>query len=342
MSDKGGDRARLALVSNALDGPPDEGTRKVVQTLARALPDAVAVSLGDAGGSRLEKVLISGAAARVRAARARVAVYVPTQGLTAATFVRIRRLRSAGRCKVVLIATQGRPPVPAEKLWARRAGPDVLLSPSSAVVDHARSLGIDARFVPLGVDTATFVPVDAPAKERLRSELGVGDRPVLLHVGHASANRNLGWLTQARAQTGADVVLVVGRSQGVDEALLGSLRNEGIRVVSDFVPDIAKVYAAADCYVFPVLAEQGAIGIPLSVLEAMACNLPVVTTPFGGLPRMFDAGAGLYFASTESDWTDAVRQALKLSSDDVGTRRMVEPHSWDAFAERVIDTALSL
>lgn len=342
MADRAAGSARLALVSNALDGPPDEGTRKVVQTLARAMPDATAVSVDDAAGSRAEKLLFSRAAEQVRRAGARVVVYVPTQGLTAATFVRMRRLRSAGRCKVVLIATQGRPPVPGEKLWARSAGPDVLLSPSSAVVDHALSLGIDARFVPLGVDTATFVPVDAQTKTRLRSELGFGERPLLLHVGHASANRNLGWLTRARAETGADVVLVVGRSQGVDEALLESLRGDGVRVVSDFVPDIAKVYAAADCYVFPVLAEQGAIGIPLSVLEAMACNLPVVSTPFGGLPRMFAPEGGLFFASGPDEWTAAVGRALDLPNGDIGTRRLVEPYSWDAFAERVVDTALSL
>lgn len=335
----------IALVSNALGGPADEGTRKLAQILGASLRAAggLVLTVDDTTSGRLRRVTFDpGLVRSLRAAGVTVVVYLPTQGLTAATYLRVQRLRRAARCKVLLVSAQGRPPLPAERLWARRAGPDLLLSPSTAVVDQATAAGIDARFLGLGVDADTFVPAGAGEREAVRAEMGLGDGPLLLHVGHASPNRNLDWLVRARRETGAEVVLVIGRSQGVDEEVVRGVRAAGIRVISEFVPDITRLYASADCYVFPVLQEQGAIGVPLSVLEAMACNLPVVTTPFGGLPSMFEPGSGLYFETSEDAWVDAIRTALSIPRADVRTRALVEPHSWQSVVDRVLDGAATL
>ena len=51
----------------------------------------------------------------------------------------------------------------------------------------------------------------------------------------------------------------------------------------------------SDCYVFPTVHKKACIETPLSVLEAMACNLPIVSTRFGALPTIFNEGSGLFF-----------------------------------------------
>jgi len=56
------------------------------------------------------------------------------------------------------------------------------------------------------------------------------------------------------------------------------------------------VLRAADAYLFPSHSE----GLPISVLEAMACGLPVVTRSVGGLQDFFEHGKmGFITASRE-------------------------------------------
>ncbi len=63
---------------------------------------------------------------------------------------------------------------------------------------------------------------------------------------------------------------------------------EGTRFLG-WVDGAAKreAFAAADLYLFPTSWGEG---MPVAVLEAMACGLPVITCPMGGIPDFFQDG----------------------------------------------------
>ncbi len=79
---------------------------------------------------------------------------------------------------------------------------------------------------------------------------------------------------------------------------------------------------------------------PLSLLEAFACGLPVVTTDAGGIPDMVTADkTALVVAS--GDYTQLAASALRLLDDSTQTQRMIEQareecrkYQWEAVRDQ--------
>jgi glycosyltransferase involved in cell wall biosynthesis len=69
-------------------------------------------------------------------------------------------------------------------------------------------------------------------------------------------------------------------------------------------------------------------------MEAMACNLPVVSTRFGALPRVFPEGGGLFFVDKPEDIPRYVEE-LGSSSVEIKTREKVLPYSWESIVDRL-------
>jgi glycosyltransferase involved in cell wall biosynthesis len=111
-----------------------------------------------------------------------------------------------------------------------------------------------------------------------------------------------------------------------ENRFLRELERVGCTVWKSFFKRIEEIYAMSDCYVFPVKSEKNAIQLPLSVLEAMACNLPVITTKFGALPYVFTEGNGLFFVEKDDDFLYALDE-IKMGLSP-NTRGKVSPLSW--------------
>jgi len=81
--------------------------------------------------------------------------------------------------------------------------------------------------------------------------------------------------------------------------------------------------------VFPVEDALGCIDMPLSILEAMACNLPVITTRFGAFPRLFAEGDGFRYVENRHQIPQKTEAFIGGGlSPDVQTRMKVLPYSW--------------
>jgi glycosyltransferase involved in cell wall biosynthesis len=117
------------------------------------------------------------------------------------------------------------------------------------------------------------------------------------------------------------------------QRLLAELRRGGVVVLEGYQPRLEELYRAADCYVFPSDVWGGGIEMPLSVLEAMASDLPVASTSFGALPERFRGTDGIRFATNDDELVEKVVLQIR---ERPHTRHLVEQHSWDAVAEHVL------
>lgn len=95
-------------------------------------------------------------------------------------------------------------------------------------------------------------------------------------------------------------VQAMAQSLGVSDSLIW------VGIQKEMLP----VYAMLDALVIPSLDEQ----LPLVMLEAMACNLPIVATRVGGIPEVIvDGESGLL--AQPADVASLQRALLKLVSD---------------------------
>jgi glycosyltransferase involved in cell wall biosynthesis len=73
--------------------------------------------------------------------------------------------------------------------------------------------------------------------------------------------------------------------------------------------------------------------MPLSVLEAMACNLPVVTTRFGGLADCFADGDGFRFVDSAA----RIAGSVESVRDEVSrTREKAAPYTWSGVVGQLL------
>jgi glycosyltransferase involved in cell wall biosynthesis len=161
---------------------------------------------------------------------------------------------------------------------------DLTLAASEDLAASARAAG--ARLV-----RSTFVAApDRPASGRsaaeVRSELGVGDRPLVLAVGRLHQQKRFDVLIEAAAgwaaAAGSPYVVIAGQGPARAE-LAEQIASAGAPVrLLGVREDVADLLVAADVVALPSEWEARA----LIAQEALRAGVPLVTTGVGGLAAL--------------------------------------------------------
>jgi len=179
---------------------------------------------------------------------------------------------------------------------AARRSTRIVTDSEASKSDLVRFLGVPAE----SIDVAPLGPglpegAIGPAAPELRRNLGLGDSPLVLSVLAKRPHKNAERLIEAFAQVPEGVLVIPGYSTGYEQELEGRIEELelGSRVrLLGWVDDatLDGLYRAANCFVFPSLAE----GFGLPVLEAMLRGAPVACSNATSLPEVAGDAALLF------------------------------------------------
>ncbi|MCK5322187.1 MAG: glycosyltransferase family 4 protein [Candidatus Aenigmarchaeota archaeon] len=176
----------------------------------------------------------------------------------------------------------------------------VIVVPNSyALGELAReSLDIKYKIVYNGIDINKFYPVRTERKHK-------GQKIRLISVSRIIKRKGFQYLFRALSEISSRnsfdyelLIVGVGEYQDTLESLAEDFEiSDKIKFVG-YVNNtkLVKLYNSSDIFVLPSLAE----GMSNSVLEAMACGLPLIVTDVGGSRELVD-GNGIVVAPKDSD-----------------------------------------
>lgn len=189
---------------------------------------------------------------------------------------------------------------------------DLVTAVSTAAAEAYAAKGIVARahlrVVANGLDTDAWGP-DARVRAATRGETGIADEFVWLAAGRIDRVKDYATMLLALKQIAAPVKLLIagtGPLQTSIRQFVGDLGIEQRVCFLGFQADVRRWMQAADGFVQSSLWE----GLPMAILEASACGLPVAATDVPGTREaVVDGRTGLLAARQNAD---ALAEAMQL------------------------------
>ncbi|MEM3640986.1 MAG: glycosyltransferase family 4 protein [Candidatus Bathyarchaeia archaeon] len=225
---------------------------------------------------------------------------------------------------------------------------DKILVVSKATLNYILNLGADPRKTEVlynGVDINRFKP--SASKKDVKQFLGLSkDSFIVLTVRRLVYKNGIDLLLEsARVAVEKNPKLLFLVAGGGPDFERISLKIREFKLEKNFkllgfVSDelLPLYYNASDVFVLPSKSGEG---MPLVLLEAMACGLPIIATNVGGVPEIVNKNCGKIVPS--DDATALAEAVLEFSYSDASSiigeiRKIVEQrYSWEENVERLIE-----
>lgn len=315
------------LITDALLEPFDEGFRKFTHQLEcycrkRGYP-VLDLNRGFMGGlaSQLFK-------------RYDCLVYLPLSSITLNSFIRAAFFKwLTGARNGVIIGLQPRNYRPFQRKVIQRLSIGVAVQSLETTAELLKIGVHPVLSIQSGVNGSVFKLVDQPGIIlQLRQKYGMPlDKKIILHVGHLKRDRNIARLMDIQRQLpGVQTLIVASTSTGVERETTTELQNAGVMVINHYLPHIEEIYQLADLYFFPVVSKFNSIEIPLSVIEALSCGLPVLSVKNLGGANL----PGLFLIDSLDNTVGKVREILSQGVNKAQIAAGVSGYDWEAVFTR--------
>lgn len=178
----------------------------------------------------------------------------------------------------------------------------------------------DVRLVDgVGYNDRKYYPVTAEEKKRIRAEKGFSeDEKILIYVAEMNANKNQGMLIDALKEIPGARLLIAG-ADNFDGKYVSAAKAAGVEDRVSFLghcDDVADYVRLSDICVASSLRE----GLPVNIMEAMACGLPVVATDNRGHRALIKDGEDGFIVRPGESGKMAEKVNMLFSQKDLYSR----------------------
>lgn len=204
---------------------------------------------------------------------------------------------------------------------------DITTNVSRAAVDRYLRVGAVPKdkiiFIPNGIDTFLF-QFNQDARLQLRKDLGLNENFVWLAVGRFEEAKDYPNLLQAfKSVTDErnDAALLIAGQGTLFEDIKSMAHSLGLTEKVRFLGvrrDVPELMSTADAYVMSSTWE----GLPMVLLEAAACELPVVSTDAGGNSEIVLDGVSGYIVPPRDPQALAAAMLKMMSFPEEERRAM--------------------
>lgn len=198
------------------------------------------------------------------------------------------------------------------------------------------------RIIPCGVDLQSYTR--DKDNTTIDKKYNLEGKKVVIFVGRLTWEKGVQYLLKAAPNINAEIFII---GSGVEKTALEEfalkMKLKNVHFLGyfgkEYVNELREFYQRADCVVLPSVCDEG---LGIVILEAMACETPVVATKKGGIPLAVKDGKTGFLVRARSSklLSQAVNKILKNEKlrADMGSRarKLVEERfDWQIIRDRV-------